>query len=466
MNTINNNPHPVLLIPGLTGTRLKTKKGSNTDYDLWLNPKHILLSNQESLNLDEASEQELLELQAFVGWDQPKHEISYQSKSLPLIPSRWWRKEMSLNRDNGITPLNNPDYNRPRQGLDAIANLAPNSIFQERTRYFEALIDRLKNNGYTDSNLKAAPYDWRTAPKGLIDRYDYFNHLQQIIEQLYTQNNSTPIVIIAHSLGNRITQYLLQTIKNNPNLGQTWIDKYIARYIAVSPPWLGAPASISHVVTDSLTLGPIVLKKMKKVIQSYSVIPWLFPVTEAEYRYFNTENFAFLNNDSNPLTIEKTLQKGGASSTEQYSTKYYLNDENFSGCSSVFGSCAVECPPVNQLDVFYGTGFDTEVGAYYSYSKEKLRIDRRAECADPNLTVKNGIRLETVKTKQTIDGTINSGDGIVPYGSLVYFKQWQSTNSQTQIDGHEFQDCKHTEILFKDEFQQKVLSLLGIRNIL
>jgi pimeloyl-ACP methyl ester carboxylesterase len=466
MNAVNINLNPVVLIPGITGTRLKTARNGKTDYELWVNFRAIM-KNRDGKSLDEVSEMDLQSLRALVGWEQPEHEILDRLEDLALSPSKWWLEEMSLNSQDGMTPLDTPSYNIPQQGLEAIANLDPNSWLKDKTKYFSSLIDALKAKGYTDSNLKAAPYDWRTAPKGLIDRYDYFNNLQQMIEQLYSQNNSTPVVIIAHSMGNRITQYLLQFIKNNQKLGQAWIDKYIARYIAVSPPWLGAAIPIRQVITDSYKIGPFLLKNMKKVLQSYGAMPWVFPVTEAQYQYFNTQSFAFLNNDSHPLSIKETLQKGGASSTHQYLTQYYVNDKNYSGDTDVFGSCAVECPPVKNLDVFYGTGLDTEVGAYYSDSHGELSIDLQAKCAAPNLTVQNGIRLESVKrTKQAIDGTINSGDGTVPYGSLVYFKKWQNTNPQTQIEGYNFPNYNHTTILLQPSFIGKVLSLLGIKNIL
>ena len=47
---------------------------------------------------------------------------------------------------------------------------------------FGPLIRHLKDVGYDDTNLAAAPYDWRIPPTHLQSRDNYFSNLADVIE--------------------------------------------------------------------------------------------------------------------------------------------------------------------------------------------------------------------------------------------------------------------------------------------
>ncbi len=382
---------PVVLIPGIAGSRLETKNRPPYDKNLWMSAEMLkLLPPKETIQ--EGEEGNVQAAPSVGGFYVPEFEI--KAEETP-DPGAEWKKQMKVNvyvqNSNvidGITPLvevEDPQlgedgkpiqYNKPIEGLEAIENFLPNIAFTEyNVRYYEELVYTLKksnlyrekNIGLSKKNLLGAPYDWRIAPGGLEVRYKYFTDLKKSIEELHQNALSKRVVIVAHSMGNRVMQYFLQWIKNTQlddkkSWGQEWIDEHIYRYIAVSPPWLGGPMSIRLLATDDgIKIGNVPLSGMKEVLQSYSSIPWLLPVTEDQYKYFNTEHFAYLKKDSGTTIndfvgtdFKEILKKGGATSTLQYVEKFYEQDPLITTTGSQkIGDKLIECPPVKKLDVIY-----------------------------------------------------------------------------------------------------------------
>jgi pimeloyl-ACP methyl ester carboxylesterase len=62
----------------------------------------------------------------------------------------------------------------------------------------------------------------------------YVRDLIDLIEQTFTKNNNTPVVLLGHSMGNL---YILYTLNQMP---QAWKDKYIRSFISLSGPWGGS----------------------------------------------------------------------------------------------------------------------------------------------------------------------------------------------------------------------------------
>ena len=60
----------------------------------------------------------------------------------------------------------------------------------------------------------------------------------RLVEDTYRENGNQKVVLIAHSMGNLYTQYLLY---NKP---QAWKDKYIKSWVAISAPWGGAAKTL------------------------------------------------------------------------------------------------------------------------------------------------------------------------------------------------------------------------------
>lgn len=486
----NTNLNPVVLIHGISGSRLITKNRLGFPEELWVNLYMMKQGSDSESKSGNETDETIVQSSPEVVGDAPESELD---RSAAKEPDPWWKDNMQLASD-GITPKveKGEIFNRNVKGLKGLAKVfsdtTPDFVYDKETkkwvdlRYYKPLIEALKDKGYSEKesegkegNLLGAPYDWRISPKGLSDRYNYFNWLKGQIEQLYNINNQNRVVIIAHSMGNRVTLYFLQWIKNsNPGQegwGQAWLDKYIERYIAVAPPFLGAPMSVRMVATnDPIKLASLFLSGMKPVLQSFSSIPWLFPVQEAEEaEYFNTSHFAFVKTADSyePQGIVQTLTKAGGQDTILTYREDYQNDANFS--EQKYGSKGIECPPVEKLDVIYAPGTPTEIGAYYTELNGELSLDTTKSEKQDLFVVNKGLRLETSQTTQKIDGTQNSGDGLVPYASLVYFKQWQKDSSvTTQIGDYPivFEDAGtvagHERVLKDQKGVDKILSLLGL----
>jgi hypothetical protein len=476
--------YPVILFPGIAGSRLKTKDRHNNVSALWINQDQLNpLKTTLSLNLssDDAntSTQEVnsnVSLSAIVASDKTEADVD---ETFYFSPAEAWQKHMKLQAD-GINPKMEENiseqFNREVEGLEGIKNIdfpLDDSAPNEDNQYYQGLIDTLTANGYQENvDLIGHPYDWRVAPRGLEQRYGTFSKLKTKIEELHAKSQ-LPVVLIAHSMGNRLVQYFLKWIEST--ISKAWIDEHIERYIAISPPWIGAPQAIYR-LSDSAILLPagksqIGLIGMKDVLQSFSSIPWLLPVTEEQYKYFNTQSFGYYKEDDsdnqqldnyNPVTVEFTLEKAEAQTrTLAHQTTFYKNDSLITEqTTQIIGSELIKCPAVQKLDVIYSTGFNTPVGAYYEYKdyaddlslKKRLRIVKKLGEVEPieypgtpGLVIKQGIILETPQTQQQIevdfsDGSLqnNSGDLVVPYGSLTYFKKWKQEEPNRYIQGHEF----------------------------
>lgn len=485
----NLNLNPVVLIPGLTGSRLVTKGRyfPNPTVPLWINLVMMGLAGETGTD----TEEENLDLESVpeVVADVPPYKIDPKAAR---SPDPWWKEQMQLDND-GITPIKNGDDNRAARGLKAISkvvsDLTPDfSKGQDGNirdnRYFKPLIEAFQSKGYSEKtddssegNLLGAPYDWRTSPQGMSIRYDYFNWLKGQVEQMYDSNGQKPVVIVAHSMGNRVTQYFLQWVKNSheeeEGWGQAWIDKYIERYIAAAPPYLGAPMSVRLTSSNEVVkLASVAISGMREILQSFSFIPWLLPLPEAEREeYFNTRHFVFLEKDgsTDPLDIPAALTQAGAENSTLKFIEEYKNDSYFSGEEKEYGNKGVECPPVAKLDVIYAPGTPTEVGAYYTKASGELEV-QKINKEEGSFVVKDGLILETAdKTTQKIDGEKNSGDGVVPYASMVYFKKWQADPSvKTTINGHPlvYTDAVdvagHDRVVKDQKGIDKILSLLGL----
>lgn len=526
----NTKRHPVILFPGIAGSRLKTRKeGSQDAFPIWFNSD--VLAGMAPGSSNDASAQEVDDFTL------PSSSIveSYKTEAnsdIPfgIFPSPTWEFHMKLGSD-GITPKKEENggeelINREVEGLDGIKNVhyprPDKDKLNPKNEYYQALVDKLKENGYIENeDLIGHPYDWRVAPGGLEKRYQTFTKLKTKIEELHTKFE-LPVVLIAHSMGNRVVQYFLKWLESvnwvQSNASKAWIDKHIERYIAISPPWIGAPQAIYRLSDSAIVLpaggSQVALKGMKDVLQSFSSIPWLFPV-EGQYQYFNTEKkeeigyiFGYsadstspvFPDDYQPITVQQTLEKAGAKDkTLKHQTDFYqINPLITDKTSRTIGSQLVKCPPVNKLDVIYSTGFETPVGAYYEYKDVRLdgTLQKRLKIATNlgeknavpyphrgDLVIKQGIILETPATEQQIevefsDGTRlqNSGDVVVPYGSLTYFKKWQKEEPNRHIVGHEFSaqptesggvqypSVNHNAIVAHPDVITKIIQLLSESN--
>lgn len=105
----------------------------------------------------------------------------------------------------------------------------------------------------------------------LEERDGFFSKLKDAIEKTAERCRS-PVVIVAHSMGNRhvnpeattrecslplptfprVLQYFLHMlVENEGEQGRGWIDQHIHSYVAVGAPFLGAPKIVRSLVLAS-----------------------------------------------------------------------------------------------------------------------------------------------------------------------------------------------------------------------
>lgn len=97
--------------------------------------------------------------------------------------------------------------------------------------YLHTLVQNLVNNGYVrDETVRAAPYDWRLAPR---QQDEYYQKLAGLVEEMYAAYGK-PVFLIGHSLG---CLHVLHFLLRQP---QSWKDHFIDGFISLGAPWGGS----------------------------------------------------------------------------------------------------------------------------------------------------------------------------------------------------------------------------------
>lgn len=220
---------PILIIPGFMSSGLEIKESSsNRSWEgkrLWLNLSSIGISamyfGKAQKRTVYSSSQDLDD-----GEEDDDEEETRQANCKSA-----WLKHMML---GGDMESDAPGIKvRAIPGLEGVDYLAPGAITSHISYVFGPVIKVLEEKGYNSengsTNLMAAPYDWRLAPCTMEERDKYFTKTMACIEELYASNDSTPVVLLCHSLGCKVAHYLLNFALDSR--GQSWIDKYVHTYM-------------------------------------------------------------------------------------------------------------------------------------------------------------------------------------------------------------------------------------------
>lgn len=126
--------------------------------------------------------------------------------------------------------------------------------------------------GYTEGkDIFSAPFDWRFPSIGLTG---FYQHLQQLVEQVSASNDNLPVDLLAVSYGPQVTLGFLH------RMTQTWKKRYIRWFIAESPVWSGSalPPSVFAAGYKSSPNDPEAEAEFTRMITTkvHSVM-WLFP---------------------------------------------------------------------------------------------------------------------------------------------------------------------------------------------
>jgi hypothetical protein len=159
----------------------------------------------------------------------------------------------------GLSPLTK-NKSQANCGMDALTNLAPTLIQFGGFSQYRDQNTALINAGYkTGVNLQALPYDWRLG----YQENSLNGKFKNVLKKLY-ETTGKKSLIVAHSFGN------LQVVHNLWNMSQADKDKYVARYIALAPPYLGSSMLVSGTLgyNDSYTYNV--------VVTSLGILPYMF----------------------------------------------------------------------------------------------------------------------------------------------------------------------------------------------
>lgn len=208
---------PVVLVPGIAGSRLKMKLTdadlpecsdkpySQTESDLWIDPINFL----------------------------------------PGYSRNCWKNKATLNWNEEIKQFESPngievypDDFGSTHGINYMLYIM--GIGAPLSDYWATAVSHLKKKGYKErQNLFGAPYDWRRAPNEIN-----WAPLKQLIEDAYFKNGSLKVTIVGHSMGTLYMTYFLNKVVN-----QEWKDKFISQLTLVAPALGGSPKVVKGLLS-------------------------------------------------------------------------------------------------------------------------------------------------------------------------------------------------------------------------
>jgi hypothetical protein len=269
---------PVLIIPGFMSSGLEivetNLKPTWKSQRLWLNLQSLGLSAiyfgnaTKNATSSAATTNANANTTATTSEDESTNQLRYKSTWLEHI--RLDPRDLKSETE-GIQV-------RAISGLEGVDYLTPGMFTNLVSYVFGPVINALAAAGYQpEVNLQAAPYDWRLPPCELERRDHYFTRTIQQVEQLYTNNHSTPVVLLCHSLGTKTAHYFLNFCLANK--GQEWIDQHIHTYLPVGAPHLGAPKALRSLITgDKMGLEAFLSDSEALILgRSFGSGAWLLP---------------------------------------------------------------------------------------------------------------------------------------------------------------------------------------------
>lgn len=448
----------IVCVPGFASSRLTLNKDVDKDV-LWIDLWNM--TARRSLAAEAPTEEDYAELIEKHGLDVGTEE---DVEALISVVSTWWVNHICLDPSNDWGPPNGVAPLQLMTGLSGINYLDPHGPIMKRgTDVWATLVNNLQKAGVPQAQILGAPYDWRLVPT----RMD-FTGIETIIEN-ETQRSGQPVVVAAHSLGNRV----IDTIARRK--GQAWCSANIHAWVSIGAPWLGAGKAVRSLVTGDdlgttkMGIGLIDTQLGKQLCRSFGATPWMVPITSTSggYKEFNIpdDGFVFTNGpQGQPLSNQAAFANSGTNDTNTLMATHYDQHSMPTFTGNAFGSRIHEAPPVDRLYAVFGTGLNTEQSYFMKQSGNTLALDSTYDGTANGYVTKKGIRYETSNTVQHRDGTKNSGDGTVPYGSLTQHRAWAKPQNAIKISEVMVPGAKgeHLKIMQSDELQNTLLQVAKI----
>ena len=187
-------------------------------------------------------------------------------------------------------------------------------------KYFADVVSAFVAENYTVGvNLRAAPYDWRLAPDGL-NSSGFFTNLSQLVVDTYNKNGQVKVAIVAHSLGTMLTRHWL--LHESPD----FVEQYVDTFVAVSPPFAGAVATIMGIISGYTFDIPLPHDWFRPTLLASPSIVYLTPLdlVFGDRVLVSTNNFTY--NSSQILDMLK-----GVNATQAEDYWAFLADMRYDG---------------------------------------------------------------------------------------------------------------------------------------
>jgi len=240
---------PILLIPGDGGNQLEAKLSKTADTTPTGCP---LSSSWYRLWLDV--------------WQLRKGKLECWADNIRLEYNRSTKK--SRNRAGVQTRV--PGWGH----TDSMEYLDPSWsawVLADAGNYLHDMVEFLVDQGYTRGrSVRGAPYDFRLAPHSQLE---YFSRMVSLIEEMYSDNDNTPVTIISHSMGGLFGLHFLQ------GRSKSWLSKYIHKFIPLNTPWRGAALQLNTYASgynmDISLIDPLVIRHEQR---SYETGVYILPL--------------------------------------------------------------------------------------------------------------------------------------------------------------------------------------------
>ena len=293
-----------------------------------------------------------------------QHAEIMQDAQLKALDKSAWLRHILLAPDgesdpDGIT-VRNVD------GIAGVDYLEDGHFVGRATTWvFAKVVEYLLKRGYQkDNNLRAAPYDWRVPPQILEQRDGYFSSLVKMIESTSARNGNKPVVLLGHSMGNKMAHYFLNWVvvygrsgvpgSSLPGSnGKAWISRYIHSFFAVAAPFLGAGSACRGVVSgEDMGLSAFLTRgEVLTMSRNFGSAPWLLPTNQLAQPnpyhtlYFRNQCVVTINVDHFELAepieeawmqVEYKKTHKGKTITKNVRTKLVTSHPNTGGYVLVF----------------------------------------------------------------------------------------------------------------------------------
>ena len=217
------------------------------------------------------------------------------------------------------------------------------------------------------------------------------------MEEMYNENDDTPVALVAHSMGGPMTLYFLNEVVN-----QTWKNKYIGAYIPLSGAFGGASRSLGALVSGIPPFNIPASIIDVELMRSLESIYWLMPRAEVY---------------GDQVLVETPKSNYTAMNYQLMFTtfaNYSLGWTKYNATSSINASF-----PQVPTYCFYGSEVDTPLTYVYG-----------SNCPTEKPTVIMG-----------------SGDGVVNNVSLEVCLRWANSTTGHKFQYHAFPGVDHLNMV-------------------